>query len=375
MGPGFLSAISGGGVTGRSYGARMVSDLDRFRGCLLAGAVGDALGSPIEFSSLSAIRQGYGDRVSLTDLPRAAFTDDTQMTLFTAEGLIRSSVRARTQGSDADLIGVTHRAYLRWLHTQGVAWAEAAHGLDGAPLDGWLVTNRVLHRREAPGNTCLSALHSGRIGTTSEALNNSKGCGGVMRAAPAGLFAPDAATAFAWGNDVAAITHGHPSGYFSAGALAVMVAELLQGADMEAAVEAAAATLTAPEAAETLGALLAGAELGRGGLPAAEDLEDLGGGWVGEEALAIAVACAMAPSDLASALSAAVLHSGDSDSTGAICGNLLGAQWGVDAIPSGWVEALDGGDVVDAVARDLWAERYEPPPLDGDAWLERYPAN
>lgn len=351
----------------------MVSDLDRFRGCLLAGAIGDALGSPIEFSSLAAIRSQYGDHVSLADLPRVAFTDDTQMTLFTAEGLVRHSVLARVGESQGSVIELTHRAYLRWLHTQGVSWAEARRGLGDLPLDGWLVTNRVLHRREAPGNTCLSALRSGKMGTTTDALNNSKGCGGVMRAAPAGLLFADPAEAFRAGCDIAAITHGHPSGYYSAGALAAMVATLLSGADMPAAVEAAVALLDDSTAAETLEALQAGAELGAGGLPAAEELEGLGGGWVGEESLAIAVACAMKAEDLGTALSAAVLHSGDSDSTGAICGNLLGAQWGVDAIPAAWLDLLDGAEVVDAVARDLWTERFEPPAPQGD-WLGRYPA-
>ena len=352
----------------------MASDLDRFRGCLLAGAVGDALGSPIEFWSLSTIRSRYGHAVSLTELPRAAFTDDTQMTLFTAEGLIRTSVRSRLQGGDADAVDATHRAYLRWLHTQGVPWAEATRRGEGVELDGWLVTNRLLHRQEAPGNTCLSALRSGRVGSVTEALNDSKGCGGVMRAAPAGLLASDAAAAFTLGCDVAAITHSHPSGYLSAGALAAMVAELLAGADMAAAAATALTLLAgAPDGEETHAALEAGVASGRHGPPAAQELERLGGGWVGEETLAIAVACAMNPDDVAGALSCAVLHSGDSDSTGAICGNLLGAQRGIDAMPAAWLEILEGADLVDAVAHDLWAERFEPPALDDGVWLERYP--
>ena len=353
----------------------MVSDLDRFRGCLLAGAVGDALGSPIEFWSLSSIRAHYGDQVSLAALPRAAFTDDTQMTLFTAEGLIRANVRSRLGGAGADVVEMTHRAYLRWLHTQGVPWAEATRAVQGGELDGWLVTNRLLHRREAPGNTCLSALRSGRVGTVTVPLNDSKGCGGVMRAAPAGLVAEDAASAFALGCDVAAITHSHASGYLSAGALAAMVAALLAGADIAAAAATALALLAGvPEGEETRAALEAGVALGSRGVPDAEDLEGLGGGWVGEEALAIAVACAMSPDDVAGALSSAVLHSGDSDSTGAICGNLLGAQLGMDAVPAGWLEILEGADLVDAVAHDLWVQRFEPPAPDAEAWLQRYPA-
>jgi len=68
--------------------------LAHIRGCLLGGAVGDALGAPIEFDDLAKIRSRFGP-AGLRDYAPAygrvdAFTDDTQMTLFTAEGLIRA---------------------------------------------------------------------------------------------------------------------------------------------------------------------------------------------------------------------------------------------------------------------------------------------
>src|SRR5699024_6849945 len=66
--------------------------------------------------------------------------------------------------------------------------------------------------------------------------------------------------------------------------------------------------------------------------PAVSDLDGihaLGEGWVAEEALAIAVFCAVRyQDDFAAAIRAAVNHKGDSDSTGAICGNILGAWLG-----------------------------------------------
>ena len=351
--------------------------LSRFRGCLLAGAVGDALGGPIEFAQLAQIRRTYGDRIDLAALPDARFTDDTQMTLFTAEGLIRANIRGRLRGITT-VAGLTHQAYLRWLHTQGEPWpATGGHSSGGGLQTGWLVANQLLHRRAAPGNTCLSALRSGRMGTPTERINDSKGCGGVMRVAPVGLVFDDAERAFAVGCEVAAITHGHPSGFISAGALAAMVSRLVAGTQMAEAVDVGRDLAAAdPEGAETVAALDAAIELAAHGVPTAEELEQLGGGWVGEEALAIAVACALTAEDVASGLSTAVLHSGDSDSTGAICGNLLGAQLGIDAVPAAWVELLEGADIVDAMARDLWTERYDPPTADdGDIteeWRQRY---
>ncbi len=66
---------------------------ERIRGCLLGGAVGDALGTPVEFQSWARIRAVHGPE-GVTELSTPGrFTDDTQMSLFTAEGLIRASVR------------------------------------------------------------------------------------------------------------------------------------------------------------------------------------------------------------------------------------------------------------------------------------------
>lgn len=71
----------------------------RFRGCMLAGAVGDALGGPIEFLSIEKIRARYGSS-GITGMvdghwPAGSITDDTQMTLFTGEGVLRAGCAAR----------------------------------------------------------------------------------------------------------------------------------------------------------------------------------------------------------------------------------------------------------------------------------------
>jgi hypothetical protein len=168
----------------------------RIRGCLFLGAVGDALGGPVEFSSLTAIRAQHGSEGVREMLPaygrRGAITDDTQMTLFTAEGLLRASARFTDRGICSPPDVVKH-AYYRWFWTQGMSVSPELAQL----ADGWLFGQRELHARRAPGNTCLSALRQhldaqqeGR--EPSVPLNDSKGCGGVMRVAPVGLLARDA---------------------------------------------------------------------------------------------------------------------------------------------------------------------------------------
>ena len=111
----------------------------RWLGCMVGGAVGDALGAPIEFSTLDEIRAAHGPQgvtgfVAGGMVP-GTFTDDTQMTLFTAEGLIRADNRMRERGI-CDVPRVIWRAYQRWLNTQGelVPWD---HGLPAGP-SGWL---------------------------------------------------------------------------------------------------------------------------------------------------------------------------------------------------------------------------------------------
>jgi len=331
-----------------------VTGAKRYRGCLLGGAVGDALGAPVEFLSLEEIRARFGPS-GVTDYAPAfgragAITDDTQMTLFTAEGLIRCRHRAADRGLCTPTL-VLHKAYLRWLRTQG---EESATYDFGMAQDGWLVDEAGLHARRAPGATCLGALRGAEMGRPDRPLNDSKGCGGVMRVAPVGLSGER--DPFSLACDIAALTHGHPSGYLSAGVLASVVDGLRRGDPLGDALDAATTRLR--EFAgheETLRALEDARSLAASGPPTPEALQALGGGWTGEEALAIAVACALTASGFEDGVLRAVNHGGDSDSTGSIAGALLGTLHGVDAIPPAWLTGLELRDVIEILARDLAA--------------------
>ena len=373
----------------------------RLRGSLLGGAVGDALGAPIEFLQWPEIRARYGPR-GLEHFEPAyghppipgAITDDTQMTLFTVEGLIRAEVRGEARGT-AHPPSVVHHAYRRWLLTQGERWPEAApfdtESVDAAAPapwepDGWLIGESFLHARRAPGNTCLAALRvPGPYGRL--AVNDSKGCGGVMRIAPVGFLyrAGEGIAVFRMGVEIAALTHGHPSGQLPAGVLAAAIHAIVhEGRALPEALDAATSILReAPAHEETLYPLSAARELAEQGAPTAERVESLGGGWVAEEALAIAVYAALSfPDDLRAALVLAANHSGDSDSTAAICGQLLGAVLGEEALPADWLGGLEGRAVITQLADDFARQLAgsAPPMGDGrpstpeaEAWWERYP--
>ncbi|WP_330272008.1 ADP-ribosylglycohydrolase family protein [Lentzea sp. NBC_00516] len=292
-------------------------------GCVLGGAVGDGLGAPIEFSSIDTIRRQYGP-AGVVDLPTLEITDDTQMVLFTLEGLLL----ARNLGIDPHL--TVRAAYARWLHTQGGPAVAS---------DGWLMADQRLHSRRAPGHTCITALKHNE-------KNNSKGCGGVMRAAPVAVWSSDVREVFELAVGTAKMTHHHPSGYLSAGALAAIVHALLSGSDLVAAVAVARAELVRWDGHEEQTSLL-DKVMGLGPLTPEEIESELGGGWVGEEALAIGLHAALVAPDFPTALRVAVNHSGDSDSTGSICGNILGARDGVTVIPADWLAVLELRDVME----------------------------
>ncbi|MBB5785099.1 ADP-ribosylglycohydrolase family protein [Nonomuraea jabiensis] len=346
---------------------------DRVRGCLLGGAIGDALGSPIEFQSLREIRREHGAEgitgyVTTWRGKSGLITDDTQMTLFTVEGLLQARAEGAPEGAAYPYPAVVEpvrQAYLRWFDTQN---HQSPPPADRPHRTGRLREETWLYSRRAPGNACLSGLHQqfpgpAPLGAPGPVNPNSKGCGTVMRSAPFGLVAlsgpvgarPDPREAFEVAAACAQITHGHPTGYLAAGAFAAITAHLVAGEALEPAVHHALDLLAAyPAHEETSAALRAAVALaGDGGAHSPERVESLGGAWVAEEALAIGVYCALAEPSVERALLLSVNHSGDSDSTGSVCGNLLGALHGTGVLPVAWLHPLEGRDTIERLAAEL----------------------
>ncbi len=364
---------------------------DRARGCLLGGAVGDALGWPVEFMKLPEIRKKYGPK-GITELqvdPRTAVaevTDDTQMTLFTAEGVLRGICRGNHRGIGGPE-STMRQAYRRWLLTQeGLAHFRptdedelemlvgktlATHGLlsgaspshenFGGDQSGWLIRVPALHARRAPGTTCLSALRALDYGADSPiAKNDSKGCGTVMRVAPIGLVhMASVEMVFDLACYAAGITHGHPTGILSAGVFAAVVRCVFDGATIADGVAEAQGLLRerSEDWAETDAAVSNALRLAKGRRVLSPALvAELGLGWVAEEALAIALLCGLrgeAGLGFENAVRAAVNHDGDSDSTGSMTGQVLGVRFGAGVIPDRWVAGVELREVVERVAGDL----------------------
>ncbi len=309
---------------------------DRIRGCLVGGAVGDALGYAVEFMSLKAIRQAYGpDGITSYELSEglARVSDDTQMTLFTASGLVEA------KKANLPPVPALGRAYVDWFHTQTEAFPAEA---DISPL----VKDKRFYSRRAPGTTCLTALahYRERKNLLKKPLNDSKGCGGVMRVAPVGLW--DGLTDLEvakLGAEAAAITHGHSLGWIPSAALALFVKKLVDGDEDALALKTLEGLFGTDAHWGAFVALMDAAQArAKNALSDEENIRALGEGWVAEETLAIAVYCALRyPDDFEKAIVASVNHDGDSDSTGAVTGNLLGAKLGLEGIPQKYRENLE----------------------------------
>lgn len=318
--------------------------LKRLRGSLVAGALGDALGYEVEFMYIEGIKRRFGAEgirscvvnKGLHGQQAALISDDTQMTLFTAAAL------ARPVGDD--LLQSIKLAYIEWYATQ-------KGKLPGNPRFS-LTTIPELNENRAPGGTCMQALRS--IGNNEEPKNNSKGCGGVMRIAPVALYAAatghlDAEGAARLAGEAARLTHKHILGYVPAAFTAYIIYKLVLDPkpDAESLRRYAAEGIDMVEAiygyiSDFRSIIENALMLEKSDMPDDALVEACGQGWVAEETAAIALVCALRHfDDINEALVMAANHDGDSDSTAAVCGNILGAAVGIEALDQAEVSKLE----------------------------------
>ena len=352
-----------------------MKSLDRILGCLIGGAVGDALGRAVEFESAESIFREYGEG-GITEYPEklggGLITDDTQMTLFTANALLVAATDRALGRGGSRYAPYLSKGYADWLLTQG--------GYGGTVSISWLNNVRAMNVARAPGMTCISAIKSGAYGTPDEPINTSKGCGGVMRVAPIGLMLDDREECARLGAEAAALTHGHDLGFVPAAALSVIVGLLSEDVNIGL-LEVVEHSLSLcdemfahfPHVRDFRRLMKKAIALSAEERADLEAIQELGEGWVAEESLAIAIYCALKyPEDIERALIAAVNHDGDSDSTGAITGNILGAYRGLSAIPPKYTEGLELMEVLTEIGEDLYCVTC--PDFDArDAhWQEKY---
>lgn len=305
--------------------------LSQYQGCLVGLAVGDALGYPTEFRSRAQILSCFGpdgvtDFVSLKDArwvgrpiiigpdqPPGTYSDDTQMTLALAYGLLDTLT-----GDLNDMMNAVADHF--------VAWSKSEDN------------NR------APGGTCMTGCERLNEGTPWQrsGVAQSKGCGSAMRVAPIGLlFANDHNKLLEVARASSIMTHGHDAAIEGAASAALLVALALNGASLEQMYDAIEQTCCAHSADFAMRWRQLPEMLSQPPEVALSN-DGLGESWVAEEAVASAYYCVYhARGDFERALTLAANTDGDSDSIACIAGGIIGAQLGLEAIRPSWRQQVE----------------------------------
>ena len=312
-------------------------------GSIVGLAVGDALGFPAEFRRREQILaalgpDGVADFVALHDPrwpprplivgkahPAGTYSDDTQMTIALAEGLLETR--------DDDPIDVRMSAIAR----RFVAWSGADDN------------------DRAPGNACMTGCHALARGAPwhEAGVADSKGCGAAMRVAPIGLlYARDLGRAADLARAQSRLTHRHDAALEGAAAAAILVALAATGTAPDAMYEAVRQACSG-RSADFAACWTRLAELRDAPPELALSSAGLGEGWVAEEAVASALFCVWrAPDDFARAVGTAATTDGDSDSIACIAGSVAGARLGSGAIPDKWRRGVENAaDLADLAGR------------------------
>lgn len=302
---------------------------DRFIGCLVGLAVGDALGAPLEFMARDQIAAHYGEVRELLgggwlNVDPGEYTDDTQMAL-----AIASSIVALGRVDPADIAG----RFVAWLHT--------------GPKDIGNITRTALRYHE-------QGIAWDEVGARvcREMAGRCAGNGSVMRCAPVGLF--HAARPDALVRDsirTSAITHADDLAVWSTVAVNLAIVELLAGRQAGL-VERVAAAIEVPLVRETLLAA-----------PGLTRREVRSGGYV-LETLGAAFWALQNHGGFEEVVVAAINLGDDADTVGAVAGALAGAREGVAAIPERWLHQLRDADHLADLAAAL--HRLAQKPLAGD---------
>jgi poly(ADP-ribose) glycohydrolase ARH3 len=280
---------------------------DRFRGCLLGLAVGDALGALFEAKHASYIRQSCPDLTRLLAYPREDiwYTDDTQMMIGVAETLI-----AKGEIVEADLC----RAFAgNYVPARGYGFGA----------------RRVLEAMEEGRDHRAVAQSTFRGG--------SFGNGGAMRVAPVGLlFRDDLDQLWQQARLSAEPTHLHPLGIEGAQllALAVALASQTETLDRRDFIDRLLEACVSDEYRERL-------EQARG-MESPDELCLLGNGIAAVESVPTAIASfSLTPWSYAETMGNVILLGGDTDTMAAMAGAVAGAHLGVQAIPKDLLDRLE----------------------------------
>lgn len=293
-----------------------------------AGAIGDAFGYQVEFQSMEQINILYGEKgIKYHASSEKDASDDTQMTLFLWEA-VKNYIKENNVFNLEGFTKQAHQSFKDWYQTQ-INRSSMSDSQDG------LLNFKELYKRQAPGNTCMSALHNNINRSVKFKINDSKGCGSVMRVAPLLVLKQHYKLTSEELFDVsayqAAITHGNDEGMSATGFFTVLLDDLANGQSFKDAYSHSL-QVTKKQKPNNFINYIAGVyqKSLEPGLLEGNDLEKtIGGGWIADEAVGVALYCAMKTNSFAQCLELSTNHSGDSDSTASMAAQLYVAKNGL----------------------------------------------
>jgi len=286
---------------------------EKAKGLIFGLAIGDAMGAPVEFMTFEQIKGVYGEG-GIKDLPDpAVYTDDTQMSIAIAEALIEAGHK-----DIETLMNKVKEEFIKWCHAPDTP-------------------------SRAPGRTCLTAVAKMEKGIhwTSSGVAESKGCGSAMRSAPVGYFYQHNPKKLKGVAHITGIcTHRHKAADAACIGAAYLVKLALDGMEPSGMIGELLNFTSGisdewEKAIEKIRKCLEweGEE---------EAFSFLGEGWVGEEAVALALYCFLRyPYSYEKCVLRAANTNGDSDSIACIAGAISGAYLGFEAIPQSWAERIE----------------------------------
>lgn len=326
---------------------------------MIGCAAGDALGYPVKALSEAAIVERYGLRgitdYGLDENGTARITADTQLMLLSANGILFAHTRGALRGIMAPVYQYFDAFYMNWYRLQTTERASRSRV-------GWINAYPSLSAQRAPSPTSMGVFSSDKFGSMDEPVNDSKGSGYLLRAVPVGLsYFRDPAHVLDLAANTAALTHGHKLAWISSGAFALLVSHIAH--EELSIAEAVKKTLKAldnsfPDSLtvvhELMRSIRSAVSLASSASSDLDAIHSLGEGWVAEEALAIGLLSALRhENDIAGAMTFAANHGGNSNTTAAIAGTLVGARIGFNAIPDRFVDRLELVDVILELADDV----------------------
>ncbi len=389
--------ISGSQPTGTRK-LRVPTGAERLRGAMVAAAVGDAFADECNDGALKKYpwktgRSGKGELLDYLPNAFASPTYATQLLASSGEGLLRALGGRRT-GNQVDPVASVQHAFQRWLYYMKRDWEKLgivdewpiyggvfARGTrEGDGPDGTVLDDAELCSNRHPDPTVVDALMSfadtGIRSTPTDPRSNARGGAVLVRAALAAVWSENLSETFDLATSIAALTHPHPDDCLAAGAMAVVLHQQIRDRPFMDCVSTAYDELVRRPDHEKTRLMMSRAVLLAREERVPADMNNVrryfeGCGTDGAEALGVALYCAMSSDYLREGLLLALNYAADRCAVAAATGMLVGAEYGIQAVPRVFLEPIKSAPTLDTLAHDLATELRDV--LTDKEWLRRYP--